>query len=218
MNLADSADAACAERTACTACRVALVDCGGANLASVRFALERLGARVEVTAEPSALRAADRVILPGVGAAAPAMQRLRARGLDQVLRTLERPLLGICLGMQLLYEHSAEGDTACLGLLPGRVAVLPEAPGIRIPHMGWNTLRRSRASSLLRGIADDAQFYFVHSFAAPADGPCTATTRHGACFAAVAEQGRVAGVQFHPERSGAAGARLLANFLAEAGA
>jgi glutamine amidotransferase len=214
MSAASGRPAERAQRPARSRCRVALVDAGGANLASVRFALQRLGAWVTVTADPAALRTADRVILPGVGAAAPGMRQLRTRGLDQALRTLEVPLLGICLGMQLLYEHSAEGDTACLGLLPGRVAALPAAPGVRIPHMGWNALQRSAPSRLLQGIGHEERFYFVHSFAGPAAAPCTASARHGTQFAAVAEQGRVAGVQFHPERSGAAGARLLGNFLA----
>jgi imidazole glycerol-phosphate synthase subunit HisH len=153
------------------------------------------------------------VILPGVGAAGPAMARLRERGLDDALRQLQVPLLGICLGMQLLYEASEEGGVACLGLLPGRVRAMRAAPGVRIPHMGWNRLRMRRPSPLLDGLAEGEQAYFVHGYAAPVDQACIAETRHGASFAAMVERGRVCGAQFHPERSSRAGARLLRNFL-----
>lgn len=192
---------------------VVLVDSGGANIGSVRYALERLGVRAALSADPDAIRAADRVILPGVGAAGPAMARLNALSLVDTLRSLTQPLLGICLGMQLLFDDSEEGDVACLGLVPGRVRRMPESPGVRVPHMGWNRLRPARASSLLEGIADGAQAYFVHSFAAPVTGDCLARCDHGADFAAVVQRGNVAGAQFHPERSASTGARLLENFL-----
>lgn len=201
-------------RPARARCRVAVVDAGGANLASVGFALQRLGAAVSITADPAALRLADRIVLPGVGAAGAAMRALRGRGLVQELQDIERPLLGICLGMQLFYTRSDEGDATCLGLLAGSVAPLAPAAGLRIPHMGWNRVQQCGASRLLRGSPDRAWFYFVHGYAAPVDAACTASAQHGARFAAVVEQGRLAGVQFHPERSGDAGARLLANFLA----
>jgi glutamine amidotransferase len=129
------------------------------------------------------------------------------------LRRLTQPLLGICLGMQLLFDGSEEGDVACLGLLPGRVRRMPEAPGVRVPHMGWNRLHPTRASSLLAGIGDGAQAYFVHSYAAPVTADCLARCRHGEDFAAVVQRGNVAGAQFHPERSAAVGAALLGNFL-----
>jgi imidazole glycerol-phosphate synthase subunit HisH len=195
------------------ALEVAVVDAGGANLGSVRYALERLGARPRLVRDPDALAAATRVILPGVGAAAPAMAALRTRGLDRALRQLQVPLLGICLGMQLLYESSEEGDVACLGLLPGRVRAMRASAGVRIPHMGWNRLRARRPSPLLEGIADGEQAYFVHGYAAPVDAACIAESRHGAPFAAMVESGRICGAQFHPERSSRAGARLLRNFL-----
>lgn len=194
---------------------VVLVDSGGANIGSVRYALERLGVQAEMSAEAATIRAADRVILPGVGAAAPGMARLRELDLVDTLRTLRQPLLGICLGMQLLFEGSEEGDVECLGLLPGRVTRMPESPGIRVPHMGWNRLEPTTDSALLDGVADGAQAYFVHSFAAPVTADCVARCRHGAAFAAVVQRGNVAGAQFHPERSAAVGARLLANFLAQ---
>jgi imidazole glycerol-phosphate synthase subunit HisH len=214
-------NAAAAERRGTTrddapalpAAEVAVVDAGGANLGSVRYALERLGARPRLVRDPEALAGASRVILPGVGAAAPAMALLRERGLDAALRRLQVPLLGICLGMQLLYEASEEGEVACLGLLPGRVRAMRAAAGARIPHMGWNRLRLRRRSPLLEGLADGEHAYFVHGYAAPVDRDCIAESRHGAPFAAMVARGRVCGAQFHPERSARAGAQLLRNFL-----
>ncbi len=194
--------------------RIVLVDSGGANIGSVRYALQRLGVDAALTGDGDAIRRADRVILPGVGAAAAAMHRLRELDLVSVLRELDRPLLGICLGMQLLHASSEEGDVDCLGLLPGRVRRMVAAPSVRIPHMGWNRLRRCAADSpLLAGIADGAQAYFVHGYAVGEDDTTVATSEHGARFAAVVQNAHVAGVQFHPERSGPVGLRLLANFL-----
>lgn len=192
---------------------LAIVDSGGANIASVRFALERLGVASELTADPAVIRAAERVILPGVGAAHEGMRRLRERGLVDCVRSLTQPVLGICLGMQLLFESSAEGPTDTLGLIPGRVALLPESPGITVPHMGWNTVTPLRDTPLLRGLDDDARFYFVHRFAGPVNEFTLADCTHGTAFAAVVQRGNFSGVQFHPERSGTAGAQLLRNFL-----
>ena len=192
---------------------VVLVDSGGANIGSVRYALGRLGVQAAMSGEADVIRAADRVILPGVGAAAPAMARLNELGLVDVLRSLAQPLLGICLGMQLLFDDSEEGGVACLGLVPGRVRRMPESPGVRVPHMGWNRLQPTRPSLLLDGIPDGAQAYFVHSYAAPVTDDCLARCGHGADFAAVVQRGNVGGAQFHPERSAATGARLLENFL-----
>ncbi|MFC3552209.1 imidazole glycerol phosphate synthase subunit HisH [Lysobacter cavernae] len=193
---------------------VVLIDWGGGNIGSVRYALERLGARAVLSADPDMIAAAKRVILPGVGAAAPAMARLRSLGLVEPIRRLQQPLLGICLGMQLLYESSAEGDVECLGLLPGRIARLQPAPEIRVPHMGWNRLQHRGAADLLDGIDDGAHAYFVHGYAAPVSADTLATATHGDTFAAVVGRGSCFGAQFHPERSAAAGSRLLANFLA----
>ena len=192
---------------------VVLVDSGGANIGSVRYALGRLGVQAAMSGEADVIRAADRVILPGVGAAGPAMARLNELGLVDVLRSLAQPLLGICLGMQLLFDDSEEGGVACLGLVPGRVRRMPESPGVRVPHMGWNRLQPTRPSLLLEGIPDGAQAYFVHSYAAPVTDDCLARCGHGADFAAVVQRGNVGGAQFHPERSAATGARLLENFL-----
>lgn len=198
--------------------RVAVIDSGGANIGSVRYALDRLGVESVLTGDAQAIRSAERVILPGVGAAAFAMRRLRELGLIDTIRTLDKPLLGICLGMQLLFESSEEGDVECLGLIQGRVAKLPEAPGIRIPHMGWNRLEKVRESSLLDGVDDGAQCYFVHSYAAPVTVDCIAASTHGTRFAAMVQRGNVAGAQFHPERSGEVGAKLIENFVRTGGA
>ncbi|MDQ3494560.1 MAG: imidazole glycerol phosphate synthase subunit HisH [Pseudomonadota bacterium] len=194
---------------------VAVIDAGGANLGSVRYALERLGVAPRIVRDAAALDGASRVILPGVGAAGPAMRALHAGGFVAALRERKIPLLGICLGMQLLYEHSEEGDIDCLGLLPGVVRRMRPAPGLRIPHMGWNRLRLLRESRLLAGIVDREHAYFVHGYAAPVDAACVAAAIHGEAFAAVVDHGIVAGAQYHPERSAAAGARLLRNFLGE---
>ncbi len=193
--------------------RIVLVDSGGANIGSVRYALQRLGVDAELSGDGDTIRRADRVILPGVGAAATAMQRLRELDLVDTLRKLDRPLLGICLGMQLLHASSEEGDVDCLGLLPGRVRKMRAGPGVRIPHMGWNRLRKRGATALLDGIADGAQTYFVHGYAADEDDNTIASSEHGARFAAVVQNGHIAGAQFHPERSGPVGLKLLANFL-----
>ena len=193
---------------------LAIVDSGGANIASVRFALERLGVQSELTADPVVIRAAERVILPGVGAASEGMKRLQAKGLIDCVRTLKQPVLGVCLGMQLLFEESEEdGGVQTLGLIPGRVALLPDSPGVTVPHMGWNNLAIKRDTPLLRGFDATTRFYFVHSFAGPVNEFTLASCEHGTAFAAVVQRGNFSGVQFHPERSGAAGAQLLKNFL-----
>ncbi len=192
---------------------LAIVDSGGANIASVRFALERLGVRSELTADPAVIRAAERVILPGVGSAQEGMKRLQAKNLVECVRGLKQPVLGVCLGMQLLFEASEEGSTPSLGLIPGKVALLPESPGITVPHMGWNTLKVLKDNPLLRGFDADTRFYFVHSFAGPVNEFTLASCEHGTAFAAVVQRGNFWGAQFHPERSGAAGAQLLKNFL-----
>jgi glutamine amidotransferase len=191
--------------------RAIIVAAGGANYGSLREACRRIGVEAEVSDDAARIRAATHVVLPGVGAAAQAMQTLRARGLDRVLAKLGQPLLGICLGMQLLFEHSSEGDTECLGMLPGHVRRLPPAP--RWPHMGWNTLRAHVRHPLLASLECDAWFYFVHGYAAQADAGTIATTDHGGAFAALVARGNVHGVQFHPEKSAVAGRRLLQNFF-----
>jgi glutamine amidotransferase len=198
---------------------VALVDSGGTNIGSVTYALERLGARAVMTADPATITAADRVVLPGVGAAGAGMRRLRDTGLVEVLQGLEQPLLGVCLGMQLLFEQSQEdAGVSCLGLIPGAVVQIPATPSARVPHMGWNTLDVQRSDPILAGVRTGERAYFVHSYAAPV-GPATiAATEHGGSWSAVVRSGTRWGAQFHPERSAGVGARLLRNFLGEVGA
>lgn len=194
---------------------VVLIDSGGANIGSVRYAFERLGVDARLTADHDAIRAADRVILPGVGAAQAGMARLRELNLVELIRGLRQPLLGICLGMQLLFDSSEEGDVECLGLIPGRVGKMVGGPGVRVPHMGWNTLLRCREDALLDGVEDGEHAYFVHGYAAPVSEHTLATSEHGERFAAVVRRERCWGAQFHPERSASVGARLLQNFLSE---
>jgi glutamine amidotransferase len=194
---------------------VTLIGYGSGNVASVRFALERLGARVRVTSDPADLKDAERVILPGVGAAGYAMQRLDSLGLSAALRQFERPLMGVCLGQQLLFEASDEdGDVAMLGLIPGRVTVIEPRPSLPSPHMGWSRLTPRRDDPLLEGIKDGDWAYFVHGFVCP-DGAATiaAADYGGLAVPAVVNTGNRWGCQFHPERSSAAGARILRNFL-----
>jgi glutamine amidotransferase len=194
---------------------VALVDYGMGNRRSVEKALEHVGATVARTADPDEIRAADAVVVPGVGAFPEAMRRLHAAGLDEVIR--ERadtgtPVLGICLGMQLLFEHSVEHEGARgLGLLPGEVTAL-EAP--KVPHIGWNRVAMRRASGLTRGLGDATAFYHVHSFVCRAwDEDVVGEGEYGERFASIVERDNVAGVQFHPEKSSRDGLHLLANFV-----
>ncbi|PXV61509.1 imidazole glycerol phosphate synthase subunit hisH [Dyella jiangningensis] len=192
---------------------VVLVDAGGTNIGSVRYALQRLGVDAALTSDAAVIRAADKVILPGVGAAGPGMTRLRELGLVELMRSLTQPVLGVCLGMQLLCERSEEGDTACLGVIPATVKRFVEEPGLRVPHMGWNRLRPHRDHDLLKGLADGDWAYFVHSYAVPTGDYALATTDYGGEFASVIARGNFHGMQFHPERSAQVGARLLKNFL-----
>jgi glutamine amidotransferase len=192
---------------------VAIIDSGGANLASLQYALERLGASSIVSDDPERIASAQRVLLPGVGAAGDAMRRLRERGFDEVIPSLKVPLLGICLGMQLLFEHSGEDDTPCLGVLAGNIGRLQPSVERPVPHMGWNTLETIAEDALLRDVGGNDHLYFVHSYAAPVSKATLASVRYGEDFAAVVRRDNFCGVQFHPERSGKVGARLLRNFL-----
>jgi imidazole glycerol-phosphate synthase subunit HisH len=190
-----------------------IIDSGGANLASLQFALERLEARTVVSNDPQDVVKAPRVILPGVGSAQDAMTRLRATGLDEVLPTLTQPVLGICLGMQLLFAGSEEGPTNCLGIIPQTVRHLKPVPGRPVPHMGWNQLTALRSDPLLDNIAENDYVYFVHSYAAPVSEITLAATDYGSQVSAVIRRNNFWGTQFHPERSARTGAQLLANFL-----
>lgn len=193
--------------------RLAIIDSGGANIASLRFAIERLGIDSQVTTDAATLRAATHVMLPGVGAAADCMERLRSANLIETIRSLRQPLLGICVGMQLMFESSDEGNVACLGLLPGRVQRFADREGLPVPHMGWNQIDFARPSPLLDDVASGDHVYFVHSYCAPVNESTVATTTYGEPFAAIVRRGNVFGAQFHPERSARAGSLVLRNFL-----
>ncbi len=201
---------------------VAVVDYGAGNLVSIDQALMTVGADVRIAREPEAFDGVHAVIVPGVGAAAPAMARLDRRGLTDPIRAWlagGRPFLGICLGLQLLFEGSDEDDATTLGVLPGRTRRLEAAP--TLPHIGWNQVERTREHALFDGIDDGADFYFVHSYAgtpsdrvaAGTEGVELARTTHGRSFTSAIARGPLLGVQFHPERSGPDGLRLLRNFV-----
>ncbi len=193
--------------------KVVLIDAGGTNIGSVRYALDRLGVDAPLSSDAAEIRAATHVILPGVGAAAPGMARLRETGLVEVVRGLAQPVLGVCLGMQLLFEHSEESDTSCLGLIPANLRLFARNDRLRVPHMGWNSLRVERSSPLLHGIDTGAFAYFVHSYAAPVGDYTLASCDYGGAFSAVVQHRNFYGAQFHPERSAAVGAKLLQNFI-----
>ena len=198
--------------------RIAVVDYGAGNLVSIHQALWAAGVDVVIARAAPDLEGVDGLVVPGVGAARPAMERLRRRALVEPIRgwiAADRPFLGICLGMQLLFEGSDEDGARTLGILPGRTVRLIDAP--RLPHIGWNAVRRRRPHRLFAGVATDAPFYFVHSYAPRPAEPegadvALAVTDHGPDFVSAVARGRLAGVQFHPERSGRDGLRLLANF------
>jgi imidazole glycerol-phosphate synthase subunit HisH len=192
---------------------VVIIESGGANIASLQYAIERLGIDSSVSADAERIRCATHVILPGVGAAANAMQRLRAARLERLIPELTQPVLGICLGMQLLHASSAEGSTSCLGIVPGRAERFESAPGLPVPHIGWNTLEIGAPSALLEGLRNGDYAYFVHSFALPPSLATIATTVYGRAFSACVKWRNFFGAQFHPERSAGVGARLLQNFL-----
>ncbi|MGH2924799.1 MAG: imidazole glycerol phosphate synthase subunit HisH [Solirubrobacterales bacterium] len=202
--------------------RIAILDYGVGNLRSIEKALERVGAVPRITADPAASAGADGIVLPGVGAFPKAMHSVRERGFDELLADRVEagtPVLGICLGMQLLFERSSElGGAAGLGLLAGEVTAL-DAGGLKVPHIGWEPVRRERASKLIEGMADETPFYFVHSFGVrPTDpGDVIGTAEWGERFTCAVARPPLYGVQFHPEKSSAAGLRLLANFAAIAG-
>jgi glutamine amidotransferase len=191
--------------------KLAIVDVGCGNIGSVAIAFERLGLQPVITADPSELASADRIVLPGVGAAGYAMEQIEARGLKEPLKSLDQPVLGICLGMQLLFEQSEEEDVACLGIIPGRVRKLMPAPTMPVPHMGWSRLSVQDSAS---GLRDGDYVYFAHSYACDDGEHSVATADYGRPIPAAVRRGNFSGAQFHPERSGEAGARFLESFLA----
>lgn len=192
---------------------VVVIGSCGSNLASLGFALKRLGVDAPVTEDPERVRRATHVILPGVGAAAPGMTRLAAAGLAEVVPALTQPVLGICLGMQLLFAGSDEDDAKCLGVIDARVTKLPQSSDLPVPQMGWNQLELVGTSALLTGVEPGAFAYFIHSYAAPVGDFTRAVTHYGVPFSAVIERGNFFGTQFHPERSARLGAQVLENFV-----
>jgi glutamine amidotransferase len=195
---------------------VAIIDYGAGNTRSVFYALQRLGTAAVITDDPQEIRTAQRVIFPGVGQAASAMERLQEKGLDTLIPSLTQPVLGVCLGLQLMCSHTDEGDIDGMGIFDGGVHHFRDGGSgtaeLRIPHMGWNSVA-SRGSLLLRGIDDGTYFYFVHSYYAETAPQTTAVAEYGIPFSAVMERDNFFATQFHPEKSGTAGEKVLQNFL-----
>ncbi len=192
---------------------VAIIDSGGANIASLLYALERMETPAELTTDAERIRSASRVILPGVGAARDAMERLQMAGLVDVIRGLTQPVLGICLGMQLLCDASDEDNVDCLGIIPGVARRLPVADDFPVPNMGWCQTHQTGHNELLDGIKDGSYFYYVHSYAIPRGDNTCAVAQHVTEFSAMISKDNFVGAQFHPERSSAVGAQLLQNFV-----
>lgn len=191
---------------------IAIIDYNAGNVQSVLYAMERLGVEAVLTSDPDTIRAADRVIFPGVGEASTTMQYLRDRGLDRLIRSLTQPVLGICLGMQLLCEHSEENDTPCLGIIPQRVVRFRPQNGEKVPHMGWNSLHRL-GNGVFTPDLEGQYVYFVHSFYVEEGPYTTAVTDYIAPFSAGVQKDNFYATQFHPEKSGPAGEKILRNFL-----
>ncbi len=204
---------------------IAIIDNCGSNIASVKFALERLGQNVILTSDSAEIQSADYVVLPGVGQAGHAMSALKASGLAELIPTLTQPVLGICLGMQLLFKHSEEDDISCLGIIKGKVKRFKSKPELIIPHMGWNTLLSTQGGHrgrhfLLNGVSEKDCVYYVHSYCAEVNDATVASNDYGVdagggCvpFAAIVNHQNFYGMQFHPEKSGKVGEQLLKNFI-----
>ena len=192
--------------------KVAIIDYGAGNIFSVQSALRRLGVEPILTADKEELMSADKIILPGVGEAAYAMEQLRKRGLVEFIPTLKQPLLGICLGMQLLCNHTDEGNVDCLAIIPTNVKRCPEGAGVKIPHVGWNSISRVE-SPIMEGIEENSYLYFVHSYYAEMCEWSIAECNYALPFAAALNRDNFYGCQFHPEKSAEVGAKILENFL-----
>ncbi|PKH88105.1 imidazole glycerol phosphate synthase subunit HisH [Colwellia sp. Bg11-28] len=203
-----------------TSAKNVIVDTGCANLSSVKFAVERLGFEVTITDDITIIQQAEKVIFPGVGSAKHAMKNIKAKNLEAALQGLTQPVLGFCLGMQLMTESSTEGNNddntshivPCLNLIPTNVEPL-KAQGNRLPHMGWNTLTQVSNHPIFKGISEGDYFYFVHSFAAPISEYTIASCEYGSTFSAAIAKDNFIGCQFHPERSSALGSKIIQNFL-----
>ena len=186
--------------------KVAIIDYGAGNTQSVKYALNRIGCEGFLTSNEKEIKTADKVIFPGVGEASSAMAKLKSFGLDTIIPRLTKPVLGICLGMQVLYDSSEEGGAQCLGIIPGKVRKMVASNGLRLPHMGWNTVLGMRSY-------DEGYFYFVHGYVAEVNRFSQAVSVHGDEFTSICRRDNFMGVQFHPEKSGPVGERLLRNFI-----
>ncbi len=191
---------------------IAVIDYNAGNIRSVLFALERLGIHPVLTRDPDRLAGADKIIFPGVGEASTTMEYLRAHHLDEVIRDFENPFLGICLGLQLMCRHSTEGDVDCLGVFDIPVVRFPEKLGLKVPHMGWNTVEFSE-HPLLENVLADSYFYFVHSYYAGLSDETIGRTDYGVPFTSILARDNYMATQFHPEKSGPVGQQLLENFI-----
>lgn len=192
--------------------KITIIDSGCANIASVRYAIERLGYDSVLSADPDIIRHADRVILPGVGSARTAMKQLHERNLVNTIKNLTQPVMGICLGMQLLFKHSEELDTQMLGIIPANVVKFDDSVDI-IPHMGWNKVHFNASEALFNNLDNNSHLYFVHSYYAPIGDYTIGQCDYGAPFSAIVKYNNFYGCQFHPEKSGVFGASILKNFI-----
>ncbi|QLE78602.1 imidazole glycerol phosphate synthase subunit HisH [Francisella sp. Scap27] len=193
---------------------IAIIDCCGSNFASVKYAFEKLGQEIVLTHDPEVIKKADCVVLPGVGHAKSAMENLRKYDLDRLILKLTQPVLGVCLGMQIMYSYSEEGNTDCLGIFPEKVKAFKKTQGFSIPHMGWNSLQNiNKDHFLFKDIAEDDYVYFVHSFYVELNQFSIATNDYINDFTAMVNKDNFYGIQFHPEKSGRVGMKILENFI-----
>lgn len=192
---------------------ITIIDYGGANLSSLIYSLNRLGVTAQISREAKVIKNSSHIILPGVTSAHTAMKNLADFDLIEVIRSLTQPVLGICLGMQILFDHSDEGDIQCLKIIPGTVKKLIPAENLTVPHMGWNTIENISDDSIMQGIPELSYVYFVHSYAVATGLHTSAVTKHSAMFSAAVKYKNFFGTQFHPERSGAIGSLIIKNFL-----
>ncbi len=193
---------------------ISIIDSGGANISSIQFALNRLGVSANLTSNPEIIVKSSHIILPGVGSAGSALQYLKNNALIEVIRSLTQPVLGICLGMQILFDFSEEDNTECLGIISGRInKIKSQDKQVIIPHMGWNTIENIENDFIMKGIDPQSYVYFIHSYAAPVGNYTTATTIYGSPLSAAVRYNNFYGTQFHPERSSVVGSNILKNFL-----
>ncbi|MEI8347157.1 MAG: imidazole glycerol phosphate synthase subunit HisH [Pseudomonadota bacterium] len=194
--------------------KLVIIDTGGANISSIINAFEALEVQTILTCDPKIIRSAGKIILPGVGAAGACMERLQEMKLRDLIPTLTQPVFGICLGMQILFDYSAEGETPCLGIIEGKIQRLDNVKGMSVPHMGWNTVEiLQSANPLVAGIPASGSFYFANSYYAPQSGRTVGVSHYSAVMTAIVQKNNFWGVQFHPERSGTLGLQLLRNFV-----